>query len=294
MTPTVRPERILVVAALVTAGLALEVAVSRALLSGAGAAQVALAWLLVPAIAVVGAAGAAWAGRPHAPVPRVRPGREAGGMIPTGRLLVLRLPLDVVVPALLAAGFALFVQIFESGLVQGLMVVVAGFVFAGVLWAQAHARYIADPRFALAQTALNVIGHLTAFLLFSVIYGLKLRSLISAPAVDVISALLLFELLSRDAAWHRAMGLPVEPQRATAGWMALGGGLVAGELAWGLNYWAALSTLVGGAFLLVVFYVLHGVASNYLDRSLTRRLIVEYGAVGAIAVLVVLASAFVS
>jgi hypothetical protein len=199
-----------------------------------------------------------------------------------------------VVPALLAAGFGLFVQIFESGLLQGLLVIAAGFVFAGVLWAQASARYIAGPRFALAQTALNVMAHLTAFLLFSVIYGLKVRSLISAPTVGVVSALLLFDLLSRDAAWHRAMGLPVEPQRTTVGWLALAGGLVAGELAWGLNYWAALSTLVGGAFLLVVFYVLHGVASSYLDRSLTRRLIVEYGAVGAIAVLVVLASAFVS
>src|SRR5207253_1946801 len=105
------------------------------------------------------------------------------GTVPVGRLPVVRLPLDVVVPALLAAGSALFVQIFESGLLQGVMVVAAGFAFGGVLWAWAYARYVAGPRFALAQTALNVMAHLTAFLLFSVIYGLKMRPLISAPAI---------------------------------------------------------------------------------------------------------------
>jgi hypothetical protein len=288
MTPVVRPERILLAAALVTAGLGLQVAVSRVLLAGGTTAQVTLAWLLVLAVGVVGAAGAIWAGRPMT----AETGQDGGGAVPVGRLPMLGLPLDVVVPALLAAGFALFVQIFESGLLQGVIVIVAGFVYGGLLWAQAQARYLAGPRFALAQTALNVMAHLTAFLLFSVIYGLKVRPLISAPAVGILSGLLLFELLSRDAAWHRAMGLPVEPQRTTVGWLALGGGMVAGELAWGLNYWAALSTLVGGAFLLVAFYVMHGLASNYLDRSLSRRVILEYGAVGAIAVLVVLASAF--
>jgi hypothetical protein len=270
---------------LVAAGLGLQVAVGRGLVTGAASPQLGLAWLMVLAITAVAAAGAGWA---------TRPARGSAEAIPAGRLPVIRVPLDLVVPALLAAGFALFVQLFDNGLLQGAIVIVAGFVFGGVLWAETLARYAAVPRFALAQTALNVISHLTAFLLFSVIYGLKLRSSIAAPAVGIVAALLLFEMLSRDAAWHRALKLPVASRRTTVGWLALAGGLVAGQLTWGLNYWAALSTLVGGAFLLVVFYILHGLASSYVDRRLSRQVILEYSAVGAIAVAVVLVSAFVS
>jgi MFS family permease len=122
---------------------------------------------------------------------------------------------------------------------------------AGVLWAQMHGRNTSDRYFAVAQSAMNIIAHLTAFLLFSVIYGLKVRALYSATAVAIVTALLLLELMSRDAAWHEVLHLPVEGHRSTIVLLALVGGLIAGELTWGLNYWAALSTLVGGAFLLV-------------------------------------------
>ncbi|MFL5732217.1 MAG: hypothetical protein ACJ78Q_03370 [Chloroflexia bacterium] len=286
MSPAVHQERIYIVAALVTAGLGLQVAVGRGLITGAASPQLGVAWLMVLAVTAVAAAGSGWATRP--------PQAAEPGALPVGRLPLVRLPLDIVVPSLLAAGLALFVQLFENGLLQGAIVVLGGFVFGAVLWAQSYARYVNTSRFALAQTALNVISHLTAFLFFSVIYGLKLRSSIAAPAVGVVAALLLFELLSRDAAWHKAMSLPVASRRTTVGWLALAGGLVAGELTWGLNYWAALSTLIGGAFLLVVFYILHGLASSYVDRRLGRQVILEYSAVGAIAVAVVLVSAFVS
>jgi hypothetical protein len=286
VTPAARSERIYVVAALVTAGLGLQVVISRGLVLGGASPQLAFSWLMVLAVAAVAATGAAWAGR-------WQPARSADD-IPVGHIPLLRIPLDVVVPALLAAGFALFVQLFGNGVLQGAIVVLAGLVFGAVLWAQAHARRAAGARFALAQTSLNVIAHLTAFLLFSVIYGLKLRSIFSVPAVALVTTLLLFELLARDAAWHRAMKLPVASRRTTVGWLSLAGGIAAAELAWGLNYWAALSTLIGGAFLLVVFYVLHGLTSSYVDRRLSRQVIIEYSLVGAIAIVVVLVSAFIS
>src|SRR5215212_6131689 len=172
MTGGARSERIYIVAVLVAVGLGLQVAVGRGLVLGAGIQQTTLSWLMVFAIAAVAATGAIWAGR--------GPEGAPGVAIPTGRIPLLRIPMDVVVPTLLAAGFALFVQLFESGVLQGAIVVMAGFVFGGVLWAQSQARFAAGARFALAQTALNVIAHLTAFLLFSVVYGLKLRSVISA------------------------------------------------------------------------------------------------------------------
>jgi hypothetical protein len=192
----------------------------------------------------------------------------------------------------LSAGAVLFLQFFADGAVQIVVVIVAGIAFAGVYWAQVHAQQTGDAYFALAQTGLNIIAHLTAFILFSAVYGLKVRSLYSATAVGIISILLLYELLSRDAAWHQAMELPVEGRRTTIGSLAVAGGLIAGQLTWGLNSWAALSMLVGGAFLLVAFYVIHGVAAHYVDRNLTRQVMTEFAAVGAIGLAAVFASAF--
>jgi intracellular septation protein A len=50
--------------------------------------------------------------------------------------------------------------------------------------------------------------------------------------------------------------------------------------------------VVGGAMLLVLFYVAHGLLAHYVDRTLTRQVTVEFGVVGALATLVVFASAF--
>jgi hypothetical protein len=283
---TYRTERIFVVSALVTVGLGLVLAITQGMVGTDSSQLSGLLWLMSLALVLVAAVGARW-------VSTLRE-TQGGTIVPEARFPLVELPLDIIIPSLMAAGAVLFLQMFESGALQVLIVLVAGLAFAGVLWAQAHSRNTADRYFALAQAALNLSSHLTAFLLLSVIYGLKARSLVSASAVGIVTALLLFELLSRDAAWHKAMSLPVEGRRGTIGLLSLAGGLVAGELTWGLNYWAALSALVGGAFLLVVFYVLHGLASNYVDRKLTRQILVEYGVVGAAGVAVVLASAFLS
>lgn len=279
-----RTERIFIVSALQVVGLALVIALNRGLISAEGSSMAAIVPFTGLAIVVLAGAGTLWVRR------LALAGR--GQTVADRRLPLVGVPTDIIIPVLLAAGSVLFLQLFANGVVQTLIVLLAGGAFAGVLWAQAHSRQTGDAYFALAQTALNVIAHLTAFLLFSVIYGVKVRSLYSATSVAIVTALLLFELLSRDAAWHEAMGQPVEGRRRTHGLLALAGGLIAGELTWGLNYWAALSTLVGGAFLLVVFYVLHGIASSYVDRRLTRQVILEFGAVGAIGMAAVFASAF--
>jgi hypothetical protein len=57
-------------------------------------------------------------------------------------------------------------------------------------------------------------------------------------------------------------------------------GLVVGQVAWALSYWTTAG-IVGGAFLLLLFYVLVGLSEAILDRSFSRRVLVEYGVVGA-------------
>jgi hypothetical protein len=200
--------------------------------------------------------------------------------------------MEAVVPGLLVGGFTLFIQLFESGILQALMLVVAALSFAAMYWAQVHVLEIGDRYYGLAQAILNVLSHLCAFLLFATIYGLKTRSIISASAVGLVTLLLVYELLSRDLAWHRATGPAVQVKQSTIMLLSAVCGLVLGELTWGLNYWAALTTLVGGAFLLVAFYVAFGLLSHYLDKRLNRQSILEFGLVGLAAMLAIFISAF--
>lgn len=280
-----RTERVFILAALLFVGLGLTVAISRGVL-GANGQSAGLLWLMAASLIVVGAAGALW----------LKSGIETrpATTLPDSYVPLIRLPLDVIIPAAMVAGFIIFLQLFESGVLQALILILAGLSLGGVFWAQAHARDWSDARFGLAQSLLNIISHLTAFLLFSAIYGLKVRDIYSCPPIGIVTALLIYEMLSRDATWHKAMSLPVEGRRTTLALLSLSAGVVTAEIAWGLNYWAAVPTLIGGAFLLVAFYVIYGITSNYVNRSITRRILLEFGLVGALSIAVVFTSAFLS
>ena len=66
-----------------------------------------------------------------------------------------------------------------------------------------------------------------------------------------------------------------------AGVLMLAGivGLALAEATWPLNYWAA-SFLLGGALLLVIFYVATGLIQNHLESTLSKRVFWEYGLLG--------------
>lgn len=282
-----RTERIFIVAALLTIGLVLVLLLSRSASGQAGSSDL-LVWVISGVLVLVAAVGSTWLTRGSS---GAQGSRGVGDQVALGGSS-LHLPLDAVLPALLTAGLVIFLQLFSDGTVQIAVVALAALSFAALFWAQLHADSPADRYFSLAQSILNLTAHLTAFLLFSVLYGLKVRSIYSATAVGVVTVLLIYEMLLRDAAWHRVMRLPVEGRRTTLLMLSLVAGSLAAELTWGLNYWAALTTLVGGAFLLVVFYVLYGLLSHYVDRGLTRGTLTEFGVVGAVAVVAVFASAF--
>jgi hypothetical protein len=223
-----------------------------------------------------------------------RPNSASKTLLPSERLPLLRIPVNTLLPALLLAGYSIFMQLFSGSWFEVVVIGVAAVSFLAVYWALAHASDTSDRYFGLAQTALNVCAHLTAFLLYSTIYGLKVRALYSATAVGLVTALLVYEMLARDASWHRALGRPVEGRRSTQVILPVAAGIVLGQLTWGLNYWAALTTLVGGACLLLALYTTYGILSAYVDQRLGRSTLVEYGGVGALGLLVVFASAFLA
>jgi hypothetical protein len=118
-----------------------------------------------------------------------------------------------------------------------------------------------------ARLALQTITLMLAFSLFSATYYARLRFLYSGPLIALIGALLAYALFQ----W-------TPPRR---GLLLLSGlvGLTLAEATWSLNYWAT-SFLLGGALLLVIFYVATGLLQSHLESTLSKRVFWEYGLLG--------------
>jgi hypothetical protein len=101
--------------------------------------------------------------------------------------------------------------------------------------------------------------------LFLVVYRTRVRSIVSATEVTLLSALLALELL-------RGSGRPV----SLVALFAVISGLVLGEATWALNYWR-LDSLTGGLLLLLLFYNVVGLAQHGLQGRIGRRVLLEFG-----------------
>lgn len=172
-----------------------------------------------------------------------------------------------ILPGLLTMGAAMFLRML-SGAPQVIFgLALTGFLLAIVILAEYHTVDRNDSFYRLARLFLNLASYFTAFSLYTAIYSVKVRSIQSATSVLVISALLAAELFKES---DRNVGRI---------WLyALVAGLVVGETTWGLNYWP-IGGLAGGAFLLLVFYVVTGLIQNHFSSKLSKGLVAEFGAV---------------
>jgi hypothetical protein len=127
-----------------------------------------------------------------------------------------------------------------------------------------------DPVCRIARLTLNIFVYLVALSLFTLIYGSKTRSLLSATTIAAVGGLLALEMLRGV---HRNLRL--------TGIYALIAGLALGEVTWALNHWTA-SRLTGGLFLLLVFYLVTGLSREGLLRRLNRRVLVEFALVALV------------
>jgi hypothetical protein len=127
-----------------------------------------------------------------------------------------------------------------------------------------------------ARLTLNVVAYALAFVSFSVIYGTRGRSLLTASAVSVVGVILAFELLNTTEVRLRHALL-----------YGLLAGLILGQSAWALNYWR-LSTLAGAMILLLIFYIVVGTAQQILLDRLTGRTLTEFAIVAAVAFVLIL------
>lgn len=157
----------------------------------------------------------------------------------------------------------------------------AGYVGAGlILILLISAEYVtvdpADQRYPTARLLLNGWVYLLALAAFVLIYSLKARSLVSATAVLVAGTLLALELLRGAGRGFGRTAL-----------YALIAGLATGQVIWAMNY-MRLGGISGGLVLLLGFYIATGVALQTLQGRLTRRVLVEYGAVALVGLFVLL------
>lgn len=181
-------------------------------------------------------------------------------------------------PVLVAIGGLLAVHAVTSRGAQVLLTAATGVALVEAALAQ-YRSIRGQPSSRHAMLGLKVGAYLLAYLLLTALYEARLRSLLSASGV-----LLLCTALSLELYRHAE-------ERAGRIWLyALVTGLAMGELTWGLNY-TRFGGRAGGALLLLAFYVLTGVAQQHLWGRLSRRVIVEYAAVG-LAGLAVLAFLF--
>jgi uncharacterized protein DUF5656 len=230
-------ERIVTVTTLVTAGVALSLVV-----------QPPYVWLLVALLVITVAVGTDQVLRSH---PRLRRG-EAGVAV-------------LVIPALITLGGALFLRLPAVG--RG-STVVAGLVAFGLLLgiallAEYQTYDQAGRHYREARLVLNLVAYLIAFILFSAVFAPKFRSILSATAILLISALITAELF-------RGAGKP----SSHVTWVLVVA-LALGQVTWALNYWV-LGAFAGGAILLLVFYTLTGIVRSYLNATLVPRVLSEH------------------
>jgi hypothetical protein len=134
----------------------------------------------------------------------------------------------------------------------------------------------ADPRREAAALALTTLAYLLALILFILLRRLGARAAISATLGGGVAAALTLRLFA----------LKFAPLWRSALYAALVG-LICAEAIWALNYWAISPT--GGALLTMIpFYVGEGLAENHLLGRLTRRIWIEFGAVGSVVLVLAL------
>jgi len=157
--------------------------------------------------------------------------------------------------------------------------ILLGGLLALVMVAEIQTLDTEGPHYRTARLLLNLATYGAAFALYATIYGLQLRSLLSMPAVAVITFPLALELLRGT-----------REQLETTWLYAAVVALVLAQLTWALNP-LGFSTLAGGGLLLLAFYSFSGIAQQYLAGRLNSRVIWEYVTVATLGTIVIIAAA---
>lgn len=157
---------------------------------------------------------------------------------------------------------------------------VIGLMLSGLLLAAAYSGLYATmepgrPGFRRARLWLDAMAYGSALILFLFVYQTRTRSLLSGTLVALTALLLAVEIL-RTATDRTGTALTY------SGII----GLILGQVTWALNYWV-LPGVTGGLLLLLIFYLMVGIAQQGLQERLTRRVMLEFAVFGVVALLLI-------
>lgn len=162
-----------------------------------------------------------------------------------------------------------FLRLLADRLFFVLGLALAGLLLALILVSQYHT--MGERNSLWARWDLDVVVYGAAVFFYTLIYGLRARSLLSAIGVSLVSGALALELLRGEGGARRT-------------WLyALAVGLIMGEVVWVLNYWG-ITALAGGSLLLLVFYLFTGLARQYLKGVIGRSVVVEFALIAVLGV----------
>ncbi len=182
---------------------------------------------------------------------------------------------DRALPAALAILAVLLVPLAPSRIFQISAVALGGLLVTLALFGLYSTVDAKSPGFRRSRILLNLLAYGAALVLFLLVYQMRTRSLLSGTLVAATAALLAAELLRTTT-----------PRAVRVLSHAAIVGLVLGEATWALNYWS-LPGVTGGLLLLLVFYLIVGVAQQGLQEHLTRRVLVEFALFALLALILI-------
>jgi hypothetical protein len=131
-----------------------------------------------------------------------------------------------------------------------------------------------DPAWQWSTLGLTALAYALALLLFVLIRTIGARAFVGSTIGGLMAAALALRLFALKAA-----------PAGRASIYAAVVGLIAAQSIWALSYWR-ISPGSAGLLTMIPFYVAAGVAQQHLTGSLTRRVWLEYGLVGAIGLVI--------
>lgn len=130
--------------------------------------------------------------------------------------------------------------------------------------------------FRRARLILDALAYGAALLLFLFVYQTRTRSLLSGTLVAMTATLLAVEILRTTT--NRPLIALI---------YAVITGVILGQVTWALNYWWTLSNLNGSLLLLLIFYLIVGIAQHGIQDHLNRRILWEFAIFGIVALILI-------
>lgn len=214
-------------------------------------------------LAVLAAAGAQSVVGVHPAVT----GRHGGNRVTTWPFWAL--------PTALVSIAAVLLPLAPGPVMQAIALILSGTLLALVYYALYATVDEESSGFRRARLSLDALAYGSALVLFLFVYQTRTRSLLSGTLVALTATLLALEVLRT-----------VADRPSTA--LIYSGiiGLILGQVTWALNYWL-LPGLTGGLILLLIFYLLLGIAQQGMQERLNRRVVIEFGVFALVALLLI-------